>query len=78
MKRDSSSNTIIIVRSEVTHSKKKLSGFQGNRVSYNAYAPVPIVLEMIRKGRSVGTGAACDYMRLAEPQKGVRGFTSGG
>ena len=28
--------------------------------SHDAYAPLPIVLEMIRKGRSLGRGSSCD------------------
>lgn len=29
--------------------------------AYDAYAPEPMVLETMRKGRFVGRGATCDY-----------------
>lgn len=33
----------------------------GTALRMEAYAPHPMVLDMIRKGRSVGKGTACDW-----------------
>ena len=35
-------------------------GRELDRITHDAYAPDPIVLETSRKGRLLGSGAACD------------------
>lgn len=51
---------MLVDQSQLVGSYPGVSEMGAGRITHDAYAPLPIVLEMMRKGKSFGSGSNCD------------------